>query len=54
MTHDEMRSLLNALFLLVALIGLITYFTAGHTAGLIIIGIALIIKIIEFIIRFLL
>ena len=52
--RDNVRNLLNTLFMLLALIGVVVYFAfpAHHIAGLIIIGIAMILKIAEFFIRF--
>jgi hypothetical protein len=52
--RDNVRNVLNTLFMLLGLIGVIVYFAfpAHHIAGLIIIGIAMILKIAEFFIRF--
>ncbi len=54
MTHAELRNNLNAAFLLLALVGLILYFAlpGSHIVGLVVIGIAMIVKIVEFFIRF--
>ena len=55
MTHSELRNMLNAIFLLTALIGIILYFSfpEQHIIGLAVIGIAMIVKIVEFFLRFL-
>lgn len=47
------RRILNNLFLVLAVCGLVTYFSkdGNHTNGLIIIGIGMFAKVIEFIIR---
>ncbi len=52
--NARLRSILNAAFLLFAIIGLIIYFgdDSKHITGLVVIGIGMLIKIIEFFIRF--
>lgn len=52
--REEVRNILNTVFLLLALIGVIVYFAfpAHHLVGIIIVGIAMIIKTVEFFIRF--
>ncbi len=54
MNREEVRNNLNTLFLLLALIGVILYFAwpAHHVVGLVVIAVAMVIKIIEFFIRF--
>ena len=54
MTREETRNNLNTLFLLLALIGVILYFAwpAHHVVGLVVIAVAMVVKIIEFFIRF--
>ncbi len=49
-----MRNALNTIFMLLALVGVIVYFAvpAHHVIGLSIIGVALVVKIVEFFIRF--
>lgn len=48
----RIRNWLNIAFMLIAVIGVIVFFTAGHTPGYIIILVAVVIKIIETILRF--
>jgi energy-converting hydrogenase Eha subunit G len=52
--REEIRNILNTVFMLLALVGVVVYFAfpAHHIIGLVIIGIALIIKVAEFFIRF--
>lgn len=52
--REEVRNTLNTVFMLLALVGVVVYFAvpAHHIIGLSIIGVAMIIKIIEFFIRF--
>jgi len=52
--REEVRNILNTVFMLLALIGVVVYFAfpAHHIIGLVIIGIAMVIKIAEFFIRF--
>ena len=54
LNYSQLRNTLNTVFMLVALIGVVTYFAfpAYHIAGLIIIGVALVVKIVEFFIRY--
>ena len=52
--REETRNNLNTLFLLLALVGVVLYFAmpAHHLIGLAVIAIAMIIKVVEFFIRF--
>jgi hypothetical protein len=52
--REKVRNILNTVFLLLALIGVVVYFAfpAHHIIGLVVIGIAMIIKVAEFFIRF--
>ncbi len=52
--RDSVRAALNAIFMLLALIGLLVYFAfpAHHLVGLAIIGVGMLAKIVEFFIRF--
>lgn len=52
--REEVRNILNTVFMLLALIGVVVYFAfpAHHIIGLVIIAIALVIKIVEFFFRF--
>lgn len=52
--REEVRNTLNTIFMLLAIVGVVLYFAmpAHHIIGLIVIGVALIIKIAEFFIRF--
>lgn len=49
---DDVRRWLNIVFLAIALAGIILYFVMSHTIGIAVVSIAMIVKIIEFIIRF--
>lgn len=53
--HDftQARPILNALFLILAAIGLVMYFFVGenHVPGLIVIAIGMLFKVVEFILR---
>ncbi|MCR5181364.1 MAG: hypothetical protein K6C30_09180 [Bacteroidaceae bacterium] len=52
--REETRNILNTLFMLLALIGVVLYFAfpAHHLIGMIVIGVAMVLKIAEFFIRF--
>ena len=50
---EKIRQILNALFLLGAFVGVILYFTHDHIIGMIIVGVAMVLKAIEFFLRFL-
>lgn len=52
--REQVRNVLNTVFMLLALVGVIVYFAmpAHHAVGLSIIGVALVVKIAEFFIRF--
>ena len=54
--RDELRNTLNTIFLLLTIIGLVLYFAipAHHIIGLIVIGIGMIVKVVEFFVRFML
>ena len=54
MNYPQLRNTLNTVFLLMALVGVIVYFAfpAHHIVGLVIIGVAMVVKIVEFFIRF--
>lgn len=52
--REKVRTALNTLFLLLAVAGLIVYFAVAHVPGLIVIGIGMLLKVIEFFIRFML
>ena len=54
MNYPQLRNTLNTIFMLMALVGVIVYFafTAHHIVGLVIIGVAMVVKIVEFFIRF--
>lgn len=54
--HTRIRNILNSIFLLLAAIGLMMYFLNddNHTYALIVIGIGMLLKIVEFFIRFVL
>lgn len=54
--NPKVRNILNAVFLILAAIGVIWYYADdnNHIPALIVIGISLVIKIIEFYIRFVL
>ncbi|MCR4994748.1 MAG: hypothetical protein K6A32_05130 [Bacteroidales bacterium] len=52
--REEVRNTLNTVFMLLALIGVVLYFAipAHHVIGLVVVGVALVVKIAEFFIRF--
>jgi len=52
--REQIRNILNTLFLLLALVGVVLYFAfpAHHVIGLIVIAVAMVIKIVEFFFRF--
>ena len=52
--REDVRTILNTVFMLLALIGILTYFAfpAHHLIGLVIVGVAMIVKVAEFFIRF--
>ena len=52
--REQLRNNLNTVFLLLALIGVVLYFAfpAHHLIGWIVIAIAMVVKIVEFFIRF--
>ena len=52
--REEVRNILITVFLLLALVGVIVYFAfpAHHLIGIVIVGIAMVIKTVEFFIRF--
>ena len=52
--REEVRKILDMVFMLLALIGVVVYFAfpAHHVIGLVIVGIAMVIKVAEFFIRF--
>ena len=54
--HTRIRQTLNSVFLLLAAIGLVVYFwdNTHHVYALVIIGIGMLLKIVEFFIRFVL
>ena len=54
--HTRIRQILNSVFLLMAAIGLVMYFwnDSNHTYALIVIGVGMLLKIVEFFIRFVL
>ena len=54
MNYPQLRNTLNTVFMIVALVGVVTYFAfpAHHIVGLAIIGVAMVVKVIEFFIRF--
>lgn len=54
--YTRIRQILNSVFLLLAAIGLVMYFwnDSNHTYALIVIGIGMLLKIVEFFIRFVL
>lgn len=54
--HTRIRQILNSVFLLLAAIGLVVYFwdNTHHVYALVIIGIGMLLKIVEFFIRFVL
>jgi len=53
--NAKTRLVLNSLFLILAAIGLVMYFFGGenHIAALIVIAVGMLIKVVEFILRFL-
>ena len=54
--HTRIRQILNSVFLLLAAIGLVVYFWDNnhHVYALVIIGVGMLLKIVEFFIRFVL
>ncbi len=52
--RDELRNKLNTLFLLLALIGVVLYFAMPHhhAVGLCVIGAGMVLKVVEFFVRF--
>lgn len=52
--REQVRNALNTIFMLLALVGVVLYFAvpAHHIIGLVVIGVALVVKIAEFFIRF--
>lgn len=52
--RDRLRAVLNALFLILAFAGLVIYFFGDPLTGQITIGAGLVVKILEFLVRFLL
>lgn len=52
--HDKLRTILNTIFMLLAVAGLVVYFISSdnHILGLAIIATGMIFKIVEFILRF--
>jgi Flp pilus assembly protein TadB len=54
--HTRIRQILNSVFLLLAAIGLVLYFLndSYHIYALVIIGVGMLLKIVEFFIRFVL
>lgn len=52
--REEVRNALNTVFMLLAIIGVVLYFAvpAHHVIGLVVIGVAMVVKIAEFFIRF--
>lgn len=52
--REQTRNILNTLFLLLALIGVVLYFAfpAHHVIGLAVIGVGMVLKVAEFFIRF--
>lgn len=52
--RENVRNILNTLFMLLALVGVVVYFAfpAHHIIGIVIIGIGMVLKIAEFFIRF--
>ncbi len=52
--REEVRNILNTVFMLLALIGVVVYFAvpAHHIIGIVIVGVAMVIKVAEFFIRF--
>ena len=54
MERDNVRNILNTLFMILAIIGIILYFCypSHHIYGLTVIAVGMVLKIAEFIIRF--
>ena len=54
--REEVRNILNTLFMLLALIGLVLYFAMphNHIIGISVVGVGMVLKIAEFFIRFML
>ncbi|MBR4644838.1 MAG: hypothetical protein IKO73_06760 [Bacteroidaceae bacterium] len=54
--HERIRLILNSVFLLLAAIGLVMYFwnDSNHTYALAVIAVGMLLKIVEFFIRFVL
>ena len=54
--HTRIRQILNSVFLVLAAIGLVMYFwnDSNHIYALIVIGVGMLLKIVEFFIRFVL
>ena len=54
MNNLQLRNTLNTIFLLIALVGVVVYFAfpAHHIVGMVIIGVAMVVKVVEFFIRF--
>ena len=52
--REEVRNILNTLFMLLALVGLVLYFAMPHhhIIGLCVVGVGMVLKIAEFFIRF--
>ncbi len=52
--REEVRNILNTLFMLLALIGLVLYFAMphNHIIGISVVGVGMVLKIAEFFIRF--
>lgn len=50
--HLKLRNWLNAIFILGAIVGMIVYFYSNTTVGGIIIGIAMVFKVVECCVRF--
>ena len=52
--REEVRNTLNTVFMLLALVGVVVYFAvpAHPLIGLIVVGVAMLVKIAEFFIRF--
>ncbi|MCE2615949.1 MAG: hypothetical protein ACTTKN_00575 [Phocaeicola sp.] len=54
MNTDKIRNILNMLFLALAVVAIILYFTAGFSTFIIVCAIAIVVKLIEFFMRFML
>ncbi|MBR3514228.1 MAG: hypothetical protein IKO12_07410 [Bacteroidaceae bacterium] len=54
MERDNIRNILNTLFLILAIVGMLLYFCypSHHTYGLAVIAVGMVLKIAEFFIRF--